>query len=67
MRLDRSITVEEAERALRDGAAPDRVGTPVELTGPISAGTRVDVEITFRPGRYVLTGGPDLLASFTVR
>ena len=67
LRLDRDTTVAEAHRALKKGRAIEKVGTPVELTGVISAGTRVDVETVFKPGRYVLTGGRDLLTSFKVR
>ena len=80
LRLSRTTTAQEAKRALKNGREPARVGTPVELTGLLSAGTRVDVETAFRPGRYVLVSfyagsganaKPDvhrgLLTSFKVR
>ncbi len=80
IRLSQGTTVAEAQRALKRGRSPEQVGTPFEVSGLISGGTRVDVETQLKSGRYVLTSfyagsgadaKPDiyrgLLTSFKVR
>ena len=54
IRLPGSTSFAEAKRALKTGRSPQQVGKPVDVTGLISGGTRVDVETTLKPGRYVL-------------
>lgn len=80
LRLKRGDTAADAIRKLKKGAEPVKVGTPYELTGLLSGGTRVDVETHLKRGRYVVASfyagsgqnaRPDihrgLVASFRVR
>lgn len=54
IRLEPRLGVADALRKLRSGAAPERLGDPVDLMGLLSPGVMADVERPLAPGRYVV-------------
>jgi hypothetical protein len=54
VRLRRGLTTAQAERKVRRGVDPDRLGFPTELLGVVSGGTSNRVLLDLRPGRYLL-------------
>lgn len=54
IRLPRRTSLAEAQIALLDGRAIERVGEPVDLAALMSGKTEVTVERRLKPGRYVV-------------